>query len=306
MLSEYELLNIETHVLKMNINCLGCQKKVKKLLRKIEGVHSVNIDAEHQVVIVSGRVDPSVLINKLMKSGKHAELWSASFNHKLNHERDDFIKGVKRNEGQYLINDLNSTKTQHMIPTYFESETEDYSSLGNYLNQNVGMKAVTGEVDQNFIALTDMEIGQKYWDIDTFASNSKLEYNIATMMGGAGFQGNHAGYIGLGGHEIKGLQDYLARMPTYDYDYQPFMQKNMEQEFHHIDYSTKMPTYDYGLLPSMMMNNFQQGNHYNYPPTEMVNIYMHDRHPNGNTKVNGNMWIHQPHYGFGSAQQAYY
>lgn len=38
-------------------------------------VHSVDIDAEHPLVMVSGRVDSATLIRKLVRSGKHAELW---------------------------------------------------------------------------------------------------------------------------------------------------------------------------------------------------------------------------------------
>ncbi|KAH9619901.1 hypothetical protein KSS87_012036 [Heliosperma pusillum] len=70
-------MNIEvTWVLKVNVNCQGCIRKVKKTLRKIEGVFSVNIDTEQQKVIVKGIVDPSTLIKKLIKSGKQAELCS--------------------------------------------------------------------------------------------------------------------------------------------------------------------------------------------------------------------------------------
>ncbi|TKY52198.1 Heavy metal-associated isoprenylated plant protein 26 [Spatholobus suberectus] len=62
-------------ILKVNIHCDGCEQKVKKILQKIEGVYSVNIDAERGKVMVSGHVDPAKLIKKLKRSGKHAELW---------------------------------------------------------------------------------------------------------------------------------------------------------------------------------------------------------------------------------------
>lgn len=47
--------------------CDGCNKKVKKVLRKID-------DAEQGKVTVSGTVDAAILIKKLAKAGKHAEL----------------------------------------------------------------------------------------------------------------------------------------------------------------------------------------------------------------------------------------
>ncbi|KAL5776496.1 hypothetical protein ACOSP7_009422 [Xanthoceras sorbifolium] len=64
-------------VLKVNIDCHcdGCKNKVKKLLQKIDGVYKTAIDAEQGKVTVTGNVDPAILIRKLEKSGKHAELW---------------------------------------------------------------------------------------------------------------------------------------------------------------------------------------------------------------------------------------
>ncbi|KAK4283639.1 hypothetical protein QN277_000568 [Acacia crassicarpa] len=63
--------------LKVNIHCDGCKHKVKKVLRKIDGVFIVDIDSEQGKVTVSGNVEPNILIKKLVKSGKHAELWDA-------------------------------------------------------------------------------------------------------------------------------------------------------------------------------------------------------------------------------------
>ncbi|CAD5163612.1 unnamed protein product [Musa acuminata subsp. malaccensis] len=74
---ESKLLKTQACVLKVNICCDGCQKKVKKLLQKIEGVYNTTIDAEERKVTVTGNVDPAVLITKLRKAGKHARLWSA-------------------------------------------------------------------------------------------------------------------------------------------------------------------------------------------------------------------------------------
>lgn len=76
-MSKEEFMKIQTCVLKVNIHCDGCKQKVKKILQKIEGVFTTKIDAELGKVTVSGNVDPSVLIKKLLKSGKHAEIWGA-------------------------------------------------------------------------------------------------------------------------------------------------------------------------------------------------------------------------------------
>ncbi|GER32337.1 heavy metal transport/detoxification superfamily protein [Striga asiatica] len=74
-MSKEEFLKIQTCVLKVNIHCDGCKHKVKKILQKIEGVYTIKIDSEQGKVTVSGNVDSSTLIKKLVKNGKHAEIW---------------------------------------------------------------------------------------------------------------------------------------------------------------------------------------------------------------------------------------
>ncbi|KAM3205399.1 hypothetical protein P3L10_028809 [Capsicum annuum] len=71
---DFDLVRSQTYVLKFQINCHGCMRKVKKLLKKIEGVYQVKMNVDEQVVIESGNVDSTTLIKKLNKSGKHAEL----------------------------------------------------------------------------------------------------------------------------------------------------------------------------------------------------------------------------------------
>ncbi|XP_021895742.1 heavy metal-associated isoprenylated plant protein 32-like isoform X2 [Carica papaya] len=62
--------------LKVSINCCdGCKRKVKKVLQSIEGVLKTEIDAAAAKVTVHGNVDPQILIKKLSKAGKQAEIW---------------------------------------------------------------------------------------------------------------------------------------------------------------------------------------------------------------------------------------
>lgn len=83
-MSKDEFLKIQTCVLKVNIHCDGCKHKVKKILQKIEGVYTTKIDSEQGRVIVSGNIDANTLIKKLIKNGKHAELWGAKPNNNNN------------------------------------------------------------------------------------------------------------------------------------------------------------------------------------------------------------------------------
>ncbi|KAL3637764.1 hypothetical protein CASFOL_018212 [Castilleja foliolosa] len=73
---KFKFVKIKTHILKVHIHCQGCMHKVKKLLRKVDGVYEVRIEAEEHKVTVLGKVDSWKLIDKLTKSGKHAEIWT--------------------------------------------------------------------------------------------------------------------------------------------------------------------------------------------------------------------------------------
>ncbi|CAL0321600.1 unnamed protein product [Lupinus luteus] len=68
-------------VVKIELNvsancCEGCKRKIKKALRKIEGVLKTDIDPLQPKLTVFGNVNPQILIKKLLKVGKHAELCS--------------------------------------------------------------------------------------------------------------------------------------------------------------------------------------------------------------------------------------
>ena len=58
----------------------------------VVGVYTTKIDSEQGKVTVSGNVDPNTLIKKLIKNGKHAELWGAkpSNNNNQNHLNNQF------------------------------------------------------------------------------------------------------------------------------------------------------------------------------------------------------------------------
>ncbi|KAF5941470.1 hypothetical protein HYC85_019112 [Camellia sinensis] len=70
-----EPLTYETWVLKVPIHCEGCKRKVKKVLQSIDGVYTTTIDSQQQKVTVTGNVKAETLIKKLIKTGKHAEIW---------------------------------------------------------------------------------------------------------------------------------------------------------------------------------------------------------------------------------------
>ncbi|RVX06832.1 Heavy metal-associated isoprenylated plant protein 32 [Vitis vinifera] len=61
--------------IEVTVNCCdGCKRKVKKVL---QSVLKTEIDPLQPKVTVVGNVDPKILIKKLQRCGKQAEIWSS-------------------------------------------------------------------------------------------------------------------------------------------------------------------------------------------------------------------------------------
>ncbi|XP_019193150.1 PREDICTED: heavy metal-associated isoprenylated plant protein 6-like [Ipomoea nil] len=63
-----------TFALKLKIHCNGCEKKLKQMLLKVQGVHSIRVDAKQGHVLITGTVDPPTILTMLEKLGRKAEL----------------------------------------------------------------------------------------------------------------------------------------------------------------------------------------------------------------------------------------
>ncbi|XP_024989102.1 heavy metal-associated isoprenylated plant protein 28-like [Cynara cardunculus var. scolymus] len=59
----------------VNMDCHGCERKVRKALRNMNGVESIDIDMNMQKVTVSGWIDQEKVLRKVRRTGKKAELW---------------------------------------------------------------------------------------------------------------------------------------------------------------------------------------------------------------------------------------
>ncbi|KAL2238965.1 UNVERIFIED_CONTAM: Heavy metal-associated isoprenylated plant protein 36 [Sesamum indicum] len=92
-----EPLKYKTWALRVSIHCGGCKKKVKKVLQSIEvskslyatGVYKIEIDSKQHKVIVTANLEAETLIKKLLRSGKHAELWTENSESKKNPKQKD-------------------------------------------------------------------------------------------------------------------------------------------------------------------------------------------------------------------------
>ncbi|XP_057786369.1 heavy metal-associated isoprenylated plant protein 37-like [Salvia miltiorrhiza] len=202
-----------TCFLKVNIHCDGCKQKVKKILQRIEGVYHVSIDAEQQKVSISGSVGSATLIKKLVRAGKHAELWSEKGNQNQK-QKSPSKEDSKSNKGQKPKN-LESLKDKHNFPLV--SDDDDGEDCGGYSEEEM----------QLLTAMLNAEAAKKGNNNNTNAakkgnqnqglSNIGVEgtrgNDISAMMNLAGFHGNGAGILGVGGGSGFQLQPNAGGFP---------------------------------------------------------------------------------------------
>ncbi|XP_042391891.1 heavy metal-associated isoprenylated plant protein 30-like [Zingiber officinale] len=55
--------------------CAGCERVVKRALRKLRGVDSMEVEVEMEKVTVTGYVDRNKVLKEVRRSGKKAEFW---------------------------------------------------------------------------------------------------------------------------------------------------------------------------------------------------------------------------------------
>ncbi|XP_028780839.1 heavy metal-associated isoprenylated plant protein 34 [Neltuma alba] len=184
-MNKQDLLKIQSCVLKVNIHCDGCEHKVKKLLQKIDGVYSVNIDAEQGKVLVTGNVDPGTLIKKLKSSGKHAELWGPKgmmfpTNQFKNLQIDPHGKGGKDNKSHKGGKDNQKGAGQPQLfqfqnkgPHNFKLPAGDHKSVKFNL-PGEEFDASDDDFDDDFDDYEDSEDDYKEEHIHTHAMPNKM------------------------------------------------------------------------------------------------------------------------------------
>ncbi|XP_077230505.1 copper transport protein ATX1-like [Tasmannia lanceolata] len=67
----------QTVVLKVGMSCEGCVGAVKRVLNKMEGVESYDVDLKEQKVTVKGNVQPDAVLQTVSKTGKKTSFWEA-------------------------------------------------------------------------------------------------------------------------------------------------------------------------------------------------------------------------------------
>ncbi|XP_061370245.1 uncharacterized protein LOC133312962 [Gastrolobium bilobum] len=256
--SEYELF--ETFVLKVHMNCQGCIKKVRKVLRKIEGVYKVDINSEEQKVIVTGIVNPSTLVQKLAKVGKHAEIWNAGYNQE---------QEQANHEAQYIMNDPSISENQYMIPTFFG---KNHWGPEWCFNQDMDARAMKSQINKHLAAPSFLKNFNNGTDQNFTTFNENPEWE-ESMMRPASFQQNSGtNYSGLGSQEWA-----RGASPISEYDHQPSLMANIHGYYHDYHPSKMTQLYSYNHLPWGINIHMQETPTWN---EMMMNAYMHQHMTN--------------------------
>ncbi|WOK93493.1 heavy metal-associated isoprenylated plant protein 3-like isoform X2 [Canna indica] len=151
-----EPINSKISELKVSIHCEGCKKKIFRILRKVEGIELIDVDAKQNKVTVKAPVDAQTLIQRLKKSGKHAELWPHQNPHqhthhpsqKKNHTKD--VESEKQKESSQkpapaVAKEAKIEVTNKSIvqaPEVAKAESEHKNSTGKDQEKKVDDKSV--------------------------------------------------------------------------------------------------------------------------------------------------------------------
>lgn len=108
----------------------------------------MTIDAEQQKVTVSGSVDSATLIKKLVRAGKHAELWSQKANQNQKQKSPSIKDENKNNKGQKpnVVKGLEPLKNKQKFP-FIEDDCFDDDDEEEY-DEEEEMKLFRDKINQ--------------------------------------------------------------------------------------------------------------------------------------------------------------
>uniref|UniRef100_M1D0G9 Chloroplast-targeted copper chaperone n=2 Tax=Solanum tuberosum TaxID=4113 RepID=M1D0G9_SOLTU len=323
---DFELVRIQTCVLKVQINCHGCLQKVKKLLKRIEGVYQVKMDVDEQVVIISGNVDSATLIKKLNKSGKHAELLSENPMENQETEllynwlNDDFHQNQgglswcddEKTQNRELLDWLNNTKHQNQMHSLYNSlgaskrrpmcaPTErGFDHWGNkqFLDQSIGNDSLSGEANRNLFALGNMDYpynvqeesiinNADFGRTSAFGYLQSLQGRRNSMVDFQGLRDSNPSFYPNQG--LRSINSCFANLGSEEPGLQNLHTAQGEYGYQPRPFSemNDMQAFHY-KHPSSTMNSF-----FDYPPT-MMNSYRQNSHDNGIGNIINDIYTYQP------------
>ncbi|KAL3640395.1 hypothetical protein CASFOL_015363 [Castilleja foliolosa] len=229
---KFKFVKIKTHVLKVHIHCQGCMHKVKKLLRKVEGVYEVRIEVDEHKVTVLGKVDSWRLIEKLAKSGKHAEIWTPP-------KCNSFRNKTYLNKQPSLMDGFDSVDYKPRDENVPMWEFESYPKTNHRARAKLG---------ENMWGQDDDIVSDMGSDM-----SGDMESDMSSDMGRMDY--NYPGHYAP--EQFDSFKNIYAEMPLYEYQYQlPAAMDNMQGPMYNNYYPYQMMYNNYFPYPTMYNNYY--------------------------------------------------
>lgn len=181
----------------------------------------MKIDIEQRKVLVYGNVDSGTLIKKLIKSGKHAEVWMSSHEHE-NQQGDvtnSLIDQEYTNMLQSLSNGLPTPNATPMLCALVDRGFDDWNSE-RHLKQTAGMEPFMGGTNVHFS-----------WDEETKSDTHISEGNISSLAGFQDLVNNAGSYSGIEDAGFPRIQNLHGSLPTFEPYYLPIAPRNNMQPY---------------------------------------------------------------------------
>ncbi|XP_047323157.1 copper transport protein CCH-like [Impatiens glandulifera] len=127
----------QTVVLSVRMSCEGCSGAVKRVLSKMEGVESFDIDMKEQKVTVIGNVEPEVVLQTVAKTGKKSSFW------------EEEVEAVKTDTKAEEVEAKTAEKTETKATKAEEVEVEAETAVktGTKVEEEIEVEAETTSVE---------------------------------------------------------------------------------------------------------------------------------------------------------------
>ncbi|XP_042945536.1 heavy metal-associated isoprenylated plant protein 28-like [Carya illinoinensis] len=102
----------------VHMDCAGCERKIKKALRKLDGVNEVDIDLNMQKVTVMGWVEQEKVLKTMRKMGRRADLWP--------YPQDPEYYNIMRQYNYHQHRDLDQNQSLNYYVSLPNSSYNDY------------------------------------------------------------------------------------------------------------------------------------------------------------------------------------
>ncbi|XP_042515151.1 heavy metal-associated isoprenylated plant protein 28-like [Macadamia integrifolia] len=89
--------------MRVHMDCAGCESKIRKALKKLEGVDDVDVDMGMQKVTVTGWAEQKKVLRTVRKTGRRAELWVFPYNPEYEGYTQHYYQQHNQHQGSHPL-----------------------------------------------------------------------------------------------------------------------------------------------------------------------------------------------------------